>query len=74
MTNSAGPEFVLSGYRGTSMRELGTYGNHWSSTAYSSATLAYGLSLVSNGTVGPAVNNYRYVGFSLRCLAEVAKS
>ena len=75
MTNSAGPEFVLSGLRySTSMYYQGTYGYYWSSTAYSSATVAYLLSLGSSGAVNPANYYYEYGGFSLRCLAEVAKS
>ena len=72
MTNSAGPEFVLSGYRSsTSMNLQGTRGFYWSSTAYSSATNAYNLNLINSGTVYPAYgSSNKYYGFSLRCLAE----
>ena len=70
MTNSAGPEFVLDGYRdSTSMYTQGTSGRYWPSTAYSSATRAYSLYLGNSGAVGPADNNSKYLGFSLRCLA-----
>ena len=75
MTNSAGPEFVLSGARSsTSTSSQGTYGLYWSSTAYSSAIYAYYLLLNSSGgTVGPAYGYDKYRGFSLRCLAETTQ-
>ena len=72
MTNTAGPHFILSGYRnGTSPYGQGTYGYYWSSSAYTSATNAYGLGLNgSNSTVNPAYNRDKRYGFSLRCLAQ----
>ena len=70
LTDSTGPNLVLSGYRGsTSVGGQGTFGFYWSSTAYSSATGAYGLYLNSSGAVEPARNYGKYFGFSLRCLA-----
>jgi len=75
LTDSTGPNLVLSGNRSsTSMRNQGTYGLYWSSTADSSALYAYNLRLDSSGAVYPAVYTNKYNGFSLRCLAEVAKS
>ena len=52
------------------MRNQGTYGYYWSSTAWTSATRAYSLDLNSSGTVLPASSSNKYTGFSLRCLAE----
>ena len=75
MTNSAGPEFVLGGFRGyptgAGMSEKSTHGYCWSSTAGSSATLAYELRLVSSGSVYLVYSEYKYFGYPLRYLAEV---
>jgi len=63
------PGFVLSGYRrGSSTRNQGTYGFYWSSTAYS-ANYAYYLYLNSS-SVSPANDNYKYIGFTVRCVAQ----
>ena len=72
MTNTAGPHFILSGNRsGASPYYQGTRGRYWSSSAYTSATYAYGLYLNgTNSTVDPANNSYKRAGFSLRCLAK----
>ena len=64
-----GPGFVLSGYRlGSSTRDQDSYGYYWSSTALSSND-AYGLHL-GRSYVVPAYNNYKYRGFSARCVAK----
>jgi len=72
MTDTAGPHFVLGGLRGgTSPYYQGTYGGYWSSTAWTSATLAYRLGLDgTNSAVGPAGNDSKLYGFSLRCLGH----
>ncbi len=74
MTNTAGPHFVLVGYRGgTSPYNQGAYGDYWSSSASTSATYAYSLHLLgTNSTVYPAhySGDYKRYGFTLRCLAQ----
>ena len=72
MTDTAGPQFILSGGRGgTSPFDQGTLGRYWSSLAYADATFAYSLGLRgTNSTVYPANNSYKLYGFSLRCLAQ----
>ena len=62
--------FVRSGsvYSG-SLRDAGYGGRYWSSTAYSSTSDAYDLSFASGG-VNPSYDDYRYYGFSVRCLAS----
>ena len=52
-----------------SLRRAGDYGRYWSSTAYSSASVAYSLYFAS-GDVSPSYRNYRYFGQSVRCLAS----
>ena len=56
---------VLSG----SLWYAGYYGYYWSSTAGSSTYSAYNL-YFSSGSVSPSGNRYRYLGFSVRCLAS----
>ena len=75
MTNSAGPEFVMSGRRiDTNMDEQTTYGYSWSNAAYTTDASAYDLVLNSAGAVHPAGQSGKHSGRPLRCLAEVAKS
>ena len=57
--------YVLSG----SLRDAGYGGNYWSSTAYSSANVAYYLYFNSGGVL-PSSSYSRYVGQSVRCLAR----
>ena len=53
------------------LNHQGTYGNYWSSSAYTSATSAYDLSFNgTNSAVNPAFVNNKRRGFSLRCLAQ----
>ncbi len=71
MTNTAGPQFVLGGVRGTSPSGQGTYGYYWSSSAWTSATRAYRLLLNgANSTVRPADSGYKSNGIALRCLGK----
>jgi len=71
MTDTAGPQFVLSGNRNdTSPGYQGTDGGYWSSAAYTSAILAYSLNLSgTNSAVYPVLRYGKYLGFTLRCLA-----
>lgn len=46
---------------------LGNNGNWWSSRAYSDETRAHDLNFNASA-VNPSNNNYRYSGFTLRCL------
>jgi len=64
------PFYLLySGYTDTGfLRAAGAGGFIWSSTA-NSADTAYNLTFVSNG-IFPSYSNYRYLGFSIRCLAR----
>ena len=73
MTNSAGPEFVMGGYRnGISMGSQIIDGYYWPSSAYFSPALSYRMRLVSsNSSVYPAGNENKYIACSLRYLAEV---
>ncbi|MBQ3309569.1 hypothetical protein IJG78_02740 [Candidatus Saccharibacteria bacterium] len=69
MLSEAGPNFALSGYRfGGSTNNQGGYGNYWSSTAYN-ANGAYSLDLGSSN-VTPAYNHSKYLGFTVRCIAD----
>ena len=52
-----------------SLRYAGSGGRYWSSTAYSSASHAYGLGF-SSGYVNPSYDLGRYGGRSVRCLAR----
>ncbi|MBQ9029152.1 hypothetical protein IJ114_00005, partial [Candidatus Saccharibacteria bacterium] len=63
--------FDLAGYiNGSSLSNVGTVGNWWSSTAYSNI-YAYSLYLLSSTTyVGPQNYNSKYNGFSVRCVAS----
>ena len=72
MQDSAGPHFILSGARfGTSPSVQGTEAFYWSSSADTSATVAYGLRLDGTySTVTPALSYYKRHGFTLRCLAQ----
>ena len=49
--------------------DAGSRGRYWSRRAYSTANGAYDLYLVSS-TVSPQLNNYRYFGYSVRCVAD----
>ena len=52
-----------------SLGNVGSFGLYWSRTVYSSGSQsAYGLGFVSS-SAGPAYFNYRYLGFSIRCVA-----
>jgi uncharacterized protein (TIGR02145 family) len=62
------------GYRSGSVGSLGIGGSdgyYWSSTAYSSASFAYGYYLLfdSDGVV-PTIGNLRASGYSVRCVAD----
>ena len=62
------PNFTLPGNVGNgSVYNQGSYGYFWSSTV-SDANYAYYLYLLSSG-VRPANRNYKYRGFSVRCVA-----
>ena len=62
--------FHPSGYVDSgSLRNAGNRGYYWSSTAGSSASVAYHLYFFS-GSVNPSRNSLRYFGFSVRCLAS----
>ena len=52
-----------------SLRNAGGNGNYWSSTAYSSTYTAYYL-VFTSGYVNPSNYDSRYIGFSVRCLAD----
>ena len=52
---------------GYALDYAGDYGGYWSSVGRSSS-YAYDLSFVS-GLVYPSSGNYRYNGFSVRCVA-----
>ncbi|MBQ3270978.1 hypothetical protein IJH10_00005, partial [Candidatus Saccharibacteria bacterium] len=73
MTNSSGPAFVLSGFRnGGSTGSQGSLGNYWSSTARAN-NAAYILSLAGpdvGPSVGPASNKVKYLGHTVRCIAQ----
>ena len=56
---------VLPGY---ALDYAGDYGGYWSSIGSRSSSYAYDLSFVS-GLVYPSSSNYRYYGFSVRCVA-----
>ena len=63
------PSFTLPGYVSNgSMYDQGSSGGFWSSTVYN-ANNAYRLYLNSSNVV-PANRNYKYVGFSVRCMAQ----
>ena len=51
-----------------SLNNSGDIGYYWSSTVYD-ANLAYDLDISSSG-FGPSSTNYRFVGFSVRCMAR----
>ncbi len=55
-----------SGYNGTLSRQ-GSYAYYWSQTEYN-ATNGYRLYFYSNGGVYPQNSDYKYSGFSLRCV------
>lgn len=52
-----------------SLRNVGAFGFYWSSTAYSSTSVAYLLDF-SSGYVHPSYSYGRYFGQSVRCLAQ----
>ena len=54
---------------GTSVNNVGSNGNYWSSTP-NGATNAYNLNF-NSGNVNPANNNNRYNGFSVRLVLPV---
>ena len=54
---------------GSSLWGAGNRGYYWSSTAYSSTSVAYFL-FFGSGRVNPSGSNYRYISFSVRCLAR----
>ena len=72
MTDTAGPQFILSGDRdGTSPLLQGTHGYYFSSSAWTGATYAYLLYLYGpNSAVYPASRDVKRIGLSLRCLAQ----
>ena len=75
MTNSAGPEFVLSGGRvGTSMLNQAWSGDYWSSFAVSATANAYNLRVTSSGNVYPVDTTSKDRGLPLRCLAPPTPS
>jgi len=52
-----------------SLNGVGSYGYYWSRTTFSgSSQFAYHLYFYSS-LVNPANYNYRYVGYSIRCVA-----
>ena len=54
-----------------SLRDAGSYGYYWSSTAYSSASYAYYLNFYLGGVYpSDCYNRGRYSGQSVRCLAR----
>ena len=62
--------FIPAGYVYTGgLDYAGNYGYYWSSTPYSDGSSAYNLSFVS-GILYPSNYSGRYVGFSVRCLAN----
>ena len=62
--------FNPSGYVNSgSLRNAGNEGDYWSSTANSNTSDAYGLAF-NSGRVLPSYYDYRYLGFSVRCLAS----
>ena len=64
--------FVLSGYYsyyGGAMSTQGSYGYFWSSSAYSSATVAYRL-LFGSSAIYPQSYDHKGYGFSVRCVAR----
>ena len=68
-TDADGPEFLLSGFYGSSTaysREI--FGYYWSRTAYSTDR-AYFLSL-TRSSVNPAYDAPKHNGISVRCVAE----
>lgn len=68
---SSPQNFVYSGYRyyySADVSSVGNSGLWWSSTVYFSND-AYSM-LMSSSLVRPRDNNYRYYGFSVRCLAR----
>ena len=70
MTNSAGPEFVLGGYRiNTTMGRQAERSYYWSNSANSLIAYAHTLYLVSSNLVNPTGQGDKYNSFSLRCLA-----
>lgn len=64
---AAGCVFLpAAGYRnGTSVRDVGSYGNYWSSSPYSSVSGAYGM-YFNSGSVTPACYTYRCYCISVR--------
>ncbi len=63
------PGFLLSGsYYAGGAYNLGSGGSYWSRSAFS-AQFAYYLYLNTSG-VTPAGNNYKYVGFAVRCVLK----
>lgn len=55
-------------YFGSSSNSVGSFGGYWSSTAYSGSN-AYDLDFYSN-LFRPAYANYKYNGYSVRCVAR----
>ncbi|MBQ9029795.1 hypothetical protein IJ114_03470, partial [Candidatus Saccharibacteria bacterium] len=74
-TSGSNGGFDLPGYiDGSSLKNVGTLGIWWSSTAYSSDRAHY-LDLYSGNTrVLPQSYNYKYVGVSVRCIMEPPKT
>ena len=59
--------FPAAGYGyGTSIYNVGSYGNYWSSS-WNSADGAYGMYFTSS-SVNPQYYSYRYIGFSVRAV------
>lgn len=54
---------------GTSVGGAGLDGHYWSSSPYSTATYAYGVSFHAGG-VYPQISGYRFYGFSVRLARE----
>ena len=61
--------FVRSGrvYNGA-LNDSGSFGSYWSSTVYDSNNARY--LYFNSGGVYPAVNSYRNLGLSVRCIAR----
>ncbi len=65
-----GAGFSLSGYMGTGEPGgMGTLSYYWSSTYGNGTPVMYTMG-VSNGSVTPANQTYRYYGNSIRCIAK----
>jgi len=67
--NGSSSKFLASGFRTTdgTLSYVGLYGYYWSSSAYTGSTGGYSLGFFSS-YVTPASNNFRQVGFAVRCV------